>query len=217
MLVSLIAAVTLTQSSGVWRLKPSFDPRDPKEAWAMTVDSQVEGVAHHATFEFTRSTRSRSRSKTVVAYGWDKLAIDDQEGESIRGWDAVVGPRGQLLKMDDTTDLNYRRMLAPMVFVYPEKAIAIGDKWSVEVTPLDSGRKLNYSYEAKSRELVDGVNTVIVAAKLKEDGETAISGSGTWWLSKVGKVVKFEMKLHNWIIPMAGNDVTDVVLRGKAL
>ena len=64
--------------------------------------------------------------------------------------------------------------------------------------------------------MVDGVNTVVIGATLKEAGDSPITGTGTWWLSKVGKVVKFEVKLTNWVVPMAGSDVTDVIIRAKA-
>ena len=60
-------------------------------------------------------------------------------------------------------------------------------------------------------------DTVVVNVKVTEGGENAIGGHGSWWLSKVGKVVKFEMMLNNWIVPMAGSDaITDVIIRGKA-
>jgi hypothetical protein len=215
-LTMIVAALAMQQDVDTWTLKPSFDPKDPKQVWATIVDAQLEGMAHHATFQLTRVSKSTSPTKTVVTYGWEKLSIDDQEGQELPGWDAIVGPRGQLLKMDGGTEDNYRRMLSPLVFVYPEKPIVVGDKWDLQVKPADSAQKFTYSYEAKSKEMVDGVNTVVIGATLKEAGDSPITGTGTWWLSKVGKVVKFEVKLTNWVVPMAGSDVTDVIIRAKA-
>lgn len=212
----IVAALVLRQQTETWSFKPSFDPKNPKEVWGTIVDAQSDDQAHHATFQFTRTTKSSDKTKTVVTFNWEKLAVDNQEGQDLPGWDAVMGARGEILKMDTEADDNYRRMLSPMVFVYPEKAVAIGDKWSSEVKPSGNGAKLTYSYEAKSKEKVDGENTLVIAATFKESGENPVSGNGTWWLSKVGKVVKFEMKLTNWVVPMAGSDVTDVVLKAKA-
>lgn len=213
----VVAALTLGQDVDTWTLKPTFDPKDPKQVWATIVDAQSDGQAHHAVFQLTRVPKSTSKEKTVVTYNWEKLSVDDQEGQELPGWDAITGNQGQLLKMDGGTEDAYRRMLSPLVFIYPEKPIVVGDKWEVPVKPSDNSQKLTYSYEAKSKETVDGVNTIVIAVKFKEDGDKdSMSGTGSWWLSKVGKVVKFEMKLANWIVPMAGSDVTDVVIRAKA-
>jgi hypothetical protein len=152
-----------------------------------------------------------------VTYAWDKLAVDDHEGDELPGWDCTVGLQGQILKLDGEGDDNFRRMLSPMIFVYPEKPVVIGDKWTVDVKPGDKLPKFTYTYEAKSKEDVDGVNALVVTVKFKEDGDKPINGDGLWWVSKVGKVVKFSLKLSNWVVPMAGSEVTDVTIRGKAL
>jgi hypothetical protein len=217
LLPMIVAALALGQDIDTWTLKPSFEVKDPKQVWATIVDAQAGGQGHHAVFQLTRVAKSKTAEKTVVTYNWEKLSVDDQEGESLPGWDLVVGPQGQLLKGDGSTEDDYRRMLSPLVFVYPEKPVVIGDKWNVEVKPEGAAKKLSYSYEAKSKETVEGVNTLIVAMTLKEDGDNAISGTGNYWISKVGKLVKFEVKLTNWVVPMAGADaVTDVVIRAKA-
>jgi len=217
MLVTMIAAaLSLALQAETWELKPSFDPKAPKQVWAMIVDTEADGDNHHATFNLTRVTKSVKPEKTVDSFKWEKLLVDDHEGQETDPWDIVVGPRGELLKMDSENEDTYRRMLSPLVFIYPEKPVSLGDKWSVEVKPTVTGAKITYDYEAKSKELVDGINTVVVALTLKEAGVDATNGEGFWWLSKVGKVVKFEMRLENWVVPMAGTQPMNVVIKGKA-
>ena len=212
----IVAAMALRQETEIWSLKTSLDPKDPKQVWATIVDATSDGQAHHATFQLTRLNKSKTAEKSVVTYNWDKLSIDDQEGQELPGWDAVTGPHGEILKMDGDADDNYRRMLSPLVFVYPDKTVSIGDKWTSEVKPIYKAGKITYVYEAKSKEMVDGNSALLIRVKLTEEGANPILGDGTWWLSKVGKVVKFEMKLSNWVVPMAGSDVTDVMIRAKA-
>ena len=123
---------------------------------------------------------------------------------------------GAILKMEGDTEDSYRRMLAPLNFVYPDHPVAEGDKWKIEVKPVGTGANLTYAYEAQRKEIVDDTNTLVIAVKITEEGKEPITGTGFWWLSKVGKVIKFEMKLENWIVPMAGSEVTNVIIRGKA-
>ena len=217
LITAIAAAVMFVQSQDAWTLKPSFDPKDPKQVWAINVDAQSQGTTHHAAFQFTRVPKSSTKDKTVVTYGWEKLAVDDQEGQDIPAWNANVGTQGQILQMEGDVEDDYRRMLSPLVFVYPDKPVNVGDKWEVDVKPTSKGSKLNYQYEANSAETVDGSATLKVTVKLKEEGESPISGTGTWWITRVGKIIKFEVKLGSWIVPMAGSDVGEVVIKGKAI
>jgi len=216
LLTMIVAAMAVRQDTAVWTLSPTFDPKAPKEVWETLVDAQAPDGKHHATFNLTRATKSTANGKAVVSYSWEKLTVDDHDGDAIDPWDAVVGPRGQIQKMVEAED-SFRRMLSPMIFIYPEKPVTVGDKWSVDVIPADKTRKITYEYEAKGKETVGDTPTIIVDVKLTEGGADGIAGHGSWWLSKVGKVVKFEMMLNNWVVPMAGNDaITDVIIRGKA-
>lgn len=212
----LAATMVLSRQNDTWLLMPTFDRKAPKQVWSMLVDAESEGENHHATFELDRETRSVTPTKTIDTYGWDKLSVDDSEGQEIPSWDAIVDRNGSILRMADGIEDSYRRMLAPLVFIYPDHPVSVGEKWNIDVKPKGPGGKLTYAYEAQKKELVEGTNTLVIAVKLTEEGKTPITGTGFWWLSRVGKVVKFEMKLENWIVPMAGSEVTNVIIRGKA-
>jgi hypothetical protein len=54
-------------------------------------------------------------------------------------------------------------------------------------------------------EAVGGVDALKVDVKFTEDGEGGVSAKSTWWLNKSGKVLKFEVKVTDWVVPMAGN------------
>ena len=216
LLTMLAATVVLGRQIDTWPINKSIDPKAPKQVWSMLIDAESEGQNHHATFELSRVTKSASTAKIIETFSWDKLTVDDIEGEEIPAWDATVDKNGAILKMEGDTEDSYRRMLAPLNFVYPDHPVAEGDKWKIEVKPVGTGANLTYAYEAQRKEIVDDTNTLVIAVKITEEGKEPITGTGFWWLSKVGKVIKFEMKLENWIVPMAGSEVTNVIIRGKA-
>ena len=62
---------------------------------------------------------------------------------------------------------------------------------------------------------MEGENSLVVYVKLKEDLKDGLSADGTWWLSKSGRIVKFEMSINNWVVPMAGPEPFDAIVRGK--
>ena len=102
--------------------------------WNVTVDAQIDEQAHHATFQLTRAVKTIAATRTVATYAWDKLAIDDERGKQLDGWDISVGPGNELIRMEPGVNDDIRRMLSPLVFVYPRKEVAVGAKWTSEVT-----------------------------------------------------------------------------------
>ncbi len=217
MLVHILAlAIAMQKDSDAWELKPSVDPKT-KLSWGMTVEAQAQGQDHHAAFKFSQLLKTSDDKKKVVTFSWDHLAVDDQEGQDVPAWDAAVGTRGEILKMEGDTEDSFRRMLSPLLFVYPEKPFAMGEKWSFEAKPSGSNPTFTYSYEAKKTEMVKDTMTVVLATKIVESGKDGMTGEGTWWLSRAGRVIKFEIKLKNWVVPMAGADAIDATLKGQAV
>ncbi len=153
-------ALTMSRQTETWDFKPSFDTKAPKQVWGVIVDAEQGGQKHHATFNLTRSIKSSDNTKTVATYNWEKLAVDDQDGQDLEGWDVMVGTHNEVLKMTGDGDDNFRRMLTPLVFVYPEKPVSIGDKWTSDVKPNGTAPKFSYAYNAKSQELVDGISNL---------------------------------------------------------
>lgn len=212
------AVIVLLQAQrDEWTLAPRFDTKAPKQSWATSVEAESDGHLHRAVFNLTRLTKSISDEKVIETFNWERLSIDGQPGVDQDPWEVVEGKQGQLLKMRGDLSSDYRRMLAPTVFIYPEKPVAVGDKWEAEVDPLDGGKKMTYSYDAKSLDTTDGNAALLVSAKLVEAGDQGIQGEGFWWLSRVGKILRFEMKLSNWVVPMAGSEASNVIIRAKAL
>ena len=216
MLLPIIAlTLAIQKESDTWDLKLVVDPKT-KLTWGVTVDAQAEGQDHHAAFVFGRTVKSTDEKKPIVTFSWDKLEVDDQEGQDVPPWDAVVGKRGEIQRMDGDLDDAYRRMLSPFVFIYPDKPVTFGDKWNYEAKPTGTGAKVTYSYEAKKSELVKDVQAIVIAGKYVEDGKDGATGDGVWWVSRAGRVLKFEFKIKNWVVPMAGQGSVDATLKGLA-
>jgi len=217
MFIPIIAlAFAIQKETDPWDLKPTADPKT-KLTWDVKIEAQAGGQDHHAAFKFTRVLKSDDAKKTVVTFGWDHLEVDDQDGQEVPPWDAVVGARSEILKMDGDTDDSYRRMLAPLLFIYPEKPVAIGDKYTFDAKPSVKGETITYAYEVKKSDTINGSPTLVIGTKFTEAGADGSTGDGTWWLSKTGKIVKFEIKVKNWVVPMAGGGPVDATLKGQAL
>src|SRR5471030_2817976 len=119
----LSLALAVVQAPDTWTLKPTIDT-GTKLSWEIGVDASAGGEQRHATFTMIRSIKSKADAKIVATFNWDKLKVDEQEGQEVPPWDVLLGAKGEILKTEGDLEDDYRRMLSPLVFVYPDKPIA---------------------------------------------------------------------------------------------
>ncbi|MCB8932020.1 MAG: hypothetical protein M9921_01780 [Fimbriimonadaceae bacterium] len=216
-LTTMVAGLLMT-ASGIdkWELKPGIEPK-AKAAWAIQVDVDSPDGGHQAEFTMVREIGDADGANHKATCAWSKLLVDGGEVGEDPTWDVSFGPRGALVGTTDMMGDDIRRMLSPMTFVYPEGAVGDGDKWTAEVRPFKGKDDLllTYAYEVKGVEKVDGADALRVAATLTEKGQDAMSAEGTWWVGKDGGVLKFQMKVTNWVVPMAGGDLMNATMTGK--
>ena len=204
----------MQKEADTWDLKSTVTPKT-KQTWSITINADVQGQEHHAAFQLNETFKSDDPKKRLTTFSWEHLVVDDQEGQEVPPWDAIMGERGEILKMDADVDDSYRRMLSPLLFVFPEKPVGVADKWSFTAKPSGVGPKITYSYEVKKTELVKDVQTLVMIEKYAEDDKEGSTGEGTWWISRAGRVIKFEIKLKNWSVPVAGGGNADATLKGQ--
>jgi hypothetical protein len=146
---------------------------------------------------------------------WQKLELDGNEMDMAQIWQATIGKDGILREAIDPKDDEYRRFLSVYSFGYPDKAIKVGDKWSVEVSPKSAGaKKMKYDFEAKEISKVGDKDAMKIESTQKEEGENGLKSDGTWWIGKDGAVLKFKLDVKNWIVPFAGNGPIDAKITG---
>lgn len=199
-----------------WELKPGIEPK-AKGAWTVAVEVNVPDEQHRAEFTLVREIGVLDGENYKAICSWEKLVVDDEEMDAEARWDVSIAPRGAIVATTDTMGDDIRRMLSPMAFVYPEAAVGEGDKWNAEVRPYKGKDDylLTYAYEVKGIEKVGDVDALRVAAVMTEKGEDAMQGEGTWWIGKNGQVLKFEVKVKNWVVPMAGGEPMEAKITGQ--
>lgn len=95
-----------------------------------------------------------------------------------------------------------------VTFVFPEKAVNIGDKWTHE-SKADKAKDIpaaTSSFEIKGKESLKGKDVLKIAFEFKESGaDDAITSTGNMWVSlATGEVLKAEGKIKNFPIPQTG-------------
>ena len=212
----LAGALMMSPAIEKWDLKPGIAPK-AKASLAVIVEAATGDGDHRAEFTVVREIGDPDGANHKATYLWKGLTVDGQEVGEDTAWDVTVGPRGAVLATTDMMGDDIRRMLSPMAFVFPEKPVGEGDKWTAEVRPYKDKDDflLTYSYEVKGVETLDGSEALKVALTLVEKSTDGMNGEGTWWIGKDGSVLKFEMKVKNWIVPMAGSDLIEAKIAGK--
>jgi hypothetical protein len=170
-------------------------------SWKVTVKTTAP-EEHEATFTLARTLTKVEPAKPIpTTFEWRELTVDGNTLGEDSKWDAVIDERGGVVSSKDGDEI--RMMLAPFVFVYPDKEVDTGDKWTVEPALTDkSAIKAMYVYEVKGTEKVKDKEAFKVACKMTT-AKDGLSSTGTWWVTKEGKVLKFELELKNWTVPMA--------------
>lgn len=214
--VLLAGAMMMSPAIDKWDLKPGIAPK-AKSSLAVVVDAAMGDGDHRAEFTVVREIGDPDGSNHKAKFSWANLTVDGQEQGEDASWDVAIGPRGTVVSTTDMMGDDIRRMLSPMTFAYPEKPVGEGDKWTAEVRPYKDKDDflLTYAYEVKGIEQVDGADALKIAATLTEMGRDAMSAEGLWWVGKDGAVLKFEMKVKNWVVPMAGGEPIDAKMTGK--
>lgn len=179
------------------------------------VEAHVGGETHNAELVYTvKSLKSSEAKPQPFEFSWLDINVDGQvvsDGVTVRG---DVGPSGWIEKMlgpSDTEDDDFRRMILPFHFVYPNAEVAPEKPWNGKWT---SASKLETTFEIIAAEGVES-DTSKFTTKLREAGPDGMKSDGTWWIRKDGKVAKFELKVTNWIVPMAGPEPVEATIQGS--
>jgi len=215
MLTTLAIAAVLS-SQDAWDIKPNFAEK-AKTSMAITVDAKVSGEDHTAKFNMVGSVTSINSEKNVkMTYAWDDLEVDGAPVGGDEVFEVLLSPEGAILSTTSSLGDDIRRMLSPLVFVYPGKAVKVGDKWSVSASPTKDkpDQAFVWSYEVAGVEKVTETDAMKISATVKEQRSGGTSGAGIWWVSKDGKVLKFTLDVKGWVVPMSGAETIDGKMTG---
>ncbi len=199
-----------------WEIKPVLEAK-AKASWAVKVDAAMGDGDHHAEFTVIRELGAMDGPNHKATYSWSHLTVDGTERDEDTAWEVTINPRAAIVATTSDMGDDVRRMLSPMAFAYPEMPVGEGDKWTAEVRPYKGKDDflLTYAYEVKGFEQIGDTDALKVALKLTEKGPDGMTGDGTWWIGKDGSVLQFEIKVKNWVVPMAGPEPVEAKITGK--
>ena len=202
MLTATIATLALFAPQGEkWEIKPTLT-REAKTIYSVIADVTIDGGPHTAKFTMTSTVGDKdSDGNYGLKIAWDKITVDDGEQPDLPTWELKMDKSGTIQATAGNLTDDYRRMLAPLAFSYPDKAVAVGDKWEAK-----SGKaeQMTFSYEAKSVEKVKDVDALKISCKFKE-GDKGSRGEQTWWVAKDGKILKFDVNMKDWMMAFSDN------------
>ena len=215
----LFAALALAQAqtTGATELKVPYKPDDAtvyKVAITVTdpsggADTQVDMTAHYKVAKKTDKGFEGS-------FAWTNLTVGGEGEQPDETFNVVLKPNGMLKSVDSTYGPGMRRMLIPFYFVYPDKAIEKGATWKYEDEKADEtdGHTESIEYKLVGTEKVKDKDATRVDFKITEKGPEPMKGDGAFWVGADGRVLKFEINITGWPVPVA-SQVFDAKVKGE--
>lgn len=214
--IALIGALLVTPQADKWDLKAPLTPKTTS-TWNVTIKADVGGEEHEAVMKLVSLVKETPADKPKEAtFSWKDLVLDGGQSMPDNDWDVKIGEHGAISDAGEAGD-EVRRMLQPMLFVYPSAPVAVGDTWSeaIKAGADKDEHTMKLEFKAESVEKVGDQDALKVTEKLSETGTGTMSSTGTWWVAKDGKVLKFETKVVKWVVPMAGGESFDATIKGE--
>lgn len=200
-----LAAPTLDK----WELKAPYGPKTTT-TWSVGVDASMPDGKHEAKFKLEIASNDRKEGDAAKAtVSWRNLEVDGQEMGDSDSWELDLDDKEGSLKGGDE---DIARMLMPMFFLYPKTKVEATDSWGAKFERSKTEAKMS----AQVLEKIGEVEVLKVFSDIKETtGTNPMTANGIWWVDKDGNVHKFEVTVKNWVVPMAGGDPVDAVMKGE--
>ncbi|MBX3119203.1 MAG: hypothetical protein KF784_09070 [Fimbriimonadaceae bacterium] len=207
-LTSLIAATTIlsTAPQDTWELKSPFT-KGYEATYTCKVNVDAGGQQLEANFnQLIKVADGGSGKPWKGTITWLDIMVDGNAAGDPPPWDVKWSEDGSVFATPGDMGDDIRRMLAPLTFLYTGKPVAKGNAWKTQVKAEEkSAPVVEYNYESLGQEAVNGKDAMKFKVTMKEVADEGVSADGTWWVAKNGVVVKFEMSIKDWLVPMAGD------------
>lgn len=221
MLTTLVLAGALlaTPQADKWDIKAGIAPKSTA-SYDLAIDVEMAGQQHNATGKLVIEIKNTPAGKPIAAaYSIKDLAADTGQGLPDQSFNATLDAAGGILDSDAQEGADpIRQYLMPWTFIYPDKAVSVGDTWTdtIKVGEAKTDHSIVISMKADSLDKVGDIDALKVTEDLTQAGDGGMKSTGTWWLDKSGKVLKFEVKTSNWLVPMMGDQLLDASFKGSA-
>ena len=218
MLTTLILAGALlapSQTPDKWDLKAGLAPKTSL-TWHVVSNVTMGSEQHTATMKFVEETKGQDAGKPLNAtVSWRELTLENGQPMDDNSWDLTLDPHGMITDSQGNDADAVRKMLTPFLFAYPDAPVAVGDTWTVTAkggTDKDDA-SITEVMKVDSMDKVGDTDAMKVKETLSQKGTNGLSGSGTWWVDKTGKVLKFDVTVTNWEVTLVPGQM-DAEMKG---
>ncbi|HWA84558.1 MAG TPA: hypothetical protein VG820_14035 [Fimbriimonadaceae bacterium] len=204
----LLTAVSLADG---WVLKPPYAAHG-KAVWKVSVKATVGGAEHDVQFKRTLTIDPKVDDGAKGKESWTDFLFDgNADPDQDATWDIALKGDGSVATAGESGD--YVKMVSPFFVVYPNKEVKKGDKWTAKLKPSAADKEIGVEYEVLDEAKVGDADALKVKATFS--GEGPFKASNTYWLSKSGEILKFELDLTSWTVPLAGQSDFDAKVTGE--
>ncbi len=166
----------------------------------------------HVEFVGELTVKSATESGFAVVISWKDIRVEGQEMDPY-SFEMTLNKLGFPVSTTSEFGDDMRRMTLPLLIVYPEKPVKVGDHWKFS----DEAKKYSAEYHLEATEEAEGSTLLRVRAKFSESEEKGMKGEGTFWLNTTGVIKKFYVSVDQWPLAPVYMVAQKATISGRAL
>lgn len=207
---SLLGATSFAQPE--WHIAfPYKEGTTARIAFSLLVEIGIEETTQ-VEFIGELTIKSKNESGYTVTVTWKDIHVEGQEIDPYN-FEMNLNARGFPVSTTSEFGDDMRRMTLPLLIVYPERPVKVGDSWSFT----HAVKKFSAEYSLTATEETGGVTLLKVHSKFSESEEGGMNGEGTFWLDPTGSIKKFDVSINQWPLAPVYMVARKASITGRAL
>jgi hypothetical protein len=215
----LAGAMLASPQADKWDIKAGLAPKTTA-SYDLAINVSAGGQDHSAAGKLVITIKDTPQGKPPSAvYDMKDVTTDGGNAVPDQSWNLTLDNAGGIVNSDSEAGLDpVRTFLMPWTFIYPDKAVGVGDTWTDTIKVGEGKTDQSYvvNMKADSMDKVGDADALKVTEDLTQAGDNGMKSTGTWWLDKSGKILKFEVKTSNWVVYLMGDQPMDATFTGIA-
>jgi hypothetical protein len=199
----LLAVALATQPTQDWNLAAPYKEK-AADNYKVQIEIFDQGETINVEMNAALATDKKTDKGFEGSFSWTQLIVDGGQQDDMT-FATTLKSDGTLKAVKSDLGDGMRRMLLPFYLSYPGKAVAKDATWTYKDANEDEvdAHKTSIEYKVVAIEKVKEVDTMKVSVKLTESGPDPMKVDGFYWVAADGRVLKYELNLTNWPVPVA--------------
>ena len=200
----LIAALALAQGPA-WELKAPYKDNE-SDKYTVVIKIQDQGQEMAVDMVLERKIAKKTDKGFEGTFGWTQLFVEGEQ-QPDETFAIVLKPNGVLKSVKSDYGDAMRRMFLPFFLAYPDKSVAKDAAWTYKDEQEDEAdaHKASVEYKVVGEEKIKDKQAMKVSFTMTEEGPNPMKSSGFFWVAQDGKVLKYELNVTGWPVPVAGS------------